>query len=170
MNYQKVYLNEDKSVSIKCPSCMRERQIPFEKIPARYQFKVKCSCGTKFGIQCESRLKYRKDVNLEGTYMRPNQNFKWGRTLNESVETNIKKVNCRICNISTEGVGIEVRDDVEVGNTKKGDILLVNFRLDNSASTEIEKMVSVKVIKDHYLGCEFFDKDKNDTKLKFYFL
>lgn len=170
MDYQKVYLSEDKSILIKCPSCMRERKIPYEKIPARHKFKVKCSCGSKFGIHREARLKFRKDVNLVGTYMRPNQSLKWGRTLNESIETNIKKVNCRICNISTEGIGIEVNDNVEVGNTKEGDILLVNFTLDNSASTDIQKMVSVKVIKDNYLGCEYLDEDKNDTKLKFYFL
>jgi len=102
--------------------------------------------------------------------MKPDQNLKWGKTLNESLVTKIKKINCIIRNIAIGGIGIKVLDKAEVGKTKKGDILLVRFTLDNSVSTKMEKKVKVKIIKDDYLGCEFFDDDKNDVKLKFYFL
>lgn len=170
MDYQKVYRNEDKSIMIKCPFCMNERNISAEKIPSKYRFKVKCKCGSVFGIQVELRSKYRKEVNLTGIFMRPDQSDKWGKTLNESLETKIKKVNCRISDISMGGIGIRILDKLEAGEVKKGDSLLVKFTLDNSASTKMEKKVTVRVVKGDYIGCEFFEAEKNDTKLKFYFL
>ena len=170
MDYQKIYRNEDKSITIKCPFCMHERNISADKIPSKYRFKVKCKCGSVFGTQLELRTKFRKDVNLTGVFMRPDQKDKWGKTLNESLETKIKKVNCRICDISMGGIGIKVLDRLEAGEVKKGDSLLVKFTLDNSASTKMEKKVTVRVVRDDYIGCEFFEADKNDSKLKFYFL
>jgi hypothetical protein len=149
---------------------MTEIEIPSHKIPSKYKFRVKCTCNAKFGLQFELRKKYRKRVNLHGTLLKPGQNLKWGKTLSESQETRIKKTNCQITNISMGGVGITILDIVEVEEIQEGDILLVKFTLDNSASTEMEKKVIVRVVKGVYIGCEFFEADKNDTTLKFYFL
>lgn len=170
MEFQKVHLRDDRSIIIRCPACLSERIISPDKIPRMYRFKVKCSCNSVFGVQVELREKYRKQVNLSGIILKPEQNLRWGKTLSESQETRIKKTNCRVCNISMGGIGLEILDKIEVGKIKEGDILLVKFVLDNSAATNMEKKVTVRIVKGNYLGCEFFDTDKNDTTLKFYFL
>ena len=170
MEYQKVFPRDDDSIVVRCPSCMSERKISSNKIPNSYRFNIRCTCNSVFGVQFESRKKYRKDVNLHGVFLKPDQDAKWGKTLNESLETRIKKTNCMITNISMGGIGIKILDNLEAVDVKKGDVLLVKFNLDNSANTEMEKMVKIKVIKNGYLGCQFTEEQKNDTVLKFYFL
>lgn len=171
MDFQKVFRREDQSILIKCPFCMEERNIDPEKVPQKYRFKVKCKCGSVYGIQLEGRTKFRKEVNLEGVILRPEQSDKWGKMLHESMETKIKKITCQITDISMGGIGIKVLDSTEViGEIKEGDGLIVKFTLDNSAETEMDTMVKVKTVRGDYLGCEFSEADKKDTKLKFYFL
>ena len=170
MEFQKVYPGDEGSIIVRCPVCMAERDIPPLKIPKRHRFKVRCACDFIFGVQYELRKKYRKQVSFGGILLKPDQNLKWGKTLSESQETRIKKTNCRICNLSMGGLGLEILDKHEIDEIKEGDILLVKFVLDNSASTNMEKKVIVRVVNGAYIGCEFFDTDKNDTVLKFYFL
>ncbi|MFC1531906.1 PilZ domain-containing protein [Thermodesulfobacteriota bacterium] len=167
MEFQKVYFRDEGMISIRCPACMIEKDIPSQKISGKHKFKVKCTCGSTFGVQCESRKKYRKQVNLDATLFKPEQNLRWGKTLSESQETNIKPANCQVCNISFGGIGLKILEKIEI---EEGDLILVRFTLDNSASTEMEKKVIVRVVKDTYVGCEFFDSDKNDTTLGFYLL
>ncbi|MFC1495510.1 PilZ domain-containing protein [Thermodesulfobacteriota bacterium] len=171
MDFQKVFRREDQSILIKCPFCMEERNIDPEKVPSKHKFKVKCKCGSVYGIQLEGRTKFRKEVNFAGIILRPDQSDKWGKMLNESLETKIKKITCQIRDISMGGIGIKVLDSTEViGEIETGDILMVKFTLDNSAETEMETMVTVKVVRGDYLGCEFSEADKKKSKLKFYFL
>ncbi|MBN1227762.1 MAG: hypothetical protein JXA79_12275, partial [Deltaproteobacteria bacterium] len=106
MEFQRVYPRDDRSIVIRCPVCLTERIIPPHKIPGKYRFKVKCACKSVFGVQFELREKYRKQVNLAGILLKPDQNLRWGKTLSESQETRIKKTNCRICNISMGGIGL----------------------------------------------------------------
>ena len=167
MEFQKVYLRDKEEITVRCPACMMEKTIPSEKISGKHKFKVKCTCGSIFGVQRESRKKYRKQVDLHGILLKPDQKLRWGRTLSESQETRIKPINCRVCNISLGGIGVKLQEKVEI---EEGDLMLARFTLDNSASTELEKKVIVRVVKDNYIGCEFFDTDKNDTTLGFYFL
>ena len=170
MDFQKVFPRDDNSIVVRCPVCMTEREIPAHKIPNRHRFRVKCTCNAYFGVQFELRKKYRKYVDFHGVLFKPGQNLKWGKTLSESQETRIKKTNCLITNISMGGIGLKILDKVEVEEIQEGDILLVQFTLDNSAATKMEKKVIVRVIESGYIGCEFFEADKNDTTLKFYFL
>lgn len=150
---------------------MEERNIEAEKVPQKFRFKVKCKCGSVYGLQLEGRTKFRKEVNLNGVILRPDQSDKWGKMLNESLETKIKKITCQIRDISMGGIGIKLMESTEViGEIKAGDELIVKFTLDNSAETEMNTMVTVKVVRGEYLGCEFSEADKKDTKLKFYFL
>ena len=171
MKYQRVSLNEDKSAEIQCPSCLKKKNVPIEKIPKRYWFTVKCSCGSEFVVQHELRTRFRKNVHLTGIAMkvRPDQDPKWGKALNESVDSTLRS-SCMIINISTIGVGIILTSRAQIGKIKVGDFLLVQFNLDNSVSTRIEKMVTVKAVKNNYVGCEFFDDQKEDKDVKFYLL
>jgi len=169
--YQKVYIKEDKTAQIQCPSCQITKTIPSEKLPNKFFFIVKCKCGSEFIVQRELRARHRKNVHLTGVVfkVRMEQNSKWGKALNESVDSTLKS-NCMIINVSTIGIGIFLTGHSELGELNEGDVLKVQFNLDNSASTTIEKMVTVKAIKNNYLGCEFFDEHKDDKSLKFYLL
>ncbi len=167
MEFQKVFTRDDGTVLIRCPDCMTEKIISSQRIPGKNRVKVKCTCGTVFGIQCEFRKKYRKQVNIAGLLLKFSQDPRWGKTLSESHETNIKPINCQICDISFGGIGLKVFDKI---NIQEKDTILVKFNLDNTASTRMEKKAIVRVKRGNYLGCEFSDTDKNDRALGFYFL
>ena len=72
-----------------------------------------------------------------------------------------------ILNISRNGVTLTT---VHKHGIEVGDEIKVKFALDNSASTEIEKKARVKWVEGNYMGCEFFETDKNDLTLAFYLL
>lgn len=171
MEYQKVFLKEGKSVEIQCPSCHINKKVPIEKVPKKFYFIVKCSCGFEFVVQRELRAKYRKNVHLNGVVMRakPDPDSKWGRALNESMESSTLS-SCIVINISPIGIGIILTGRSKRGMISIGDVLMIQFSLDNSASTKIEKMVTVKAVKNNYIGCEFLHDGKEDKDIKFYLL
>ena len=171
MKYQRVYINEDKTAEIQCPVCLKKKIVPIEKVPQKFWFTVKCSCGAEFVVQRELRTRFRKNVHLTGTVMKTlaDKNSKWGKALNQSIDSSLMS-SCMIVNISTIGIGVFLTGRSLTGKLKAGDTLLVQFNLDNSVSTKMEKMVTVKAVKNNYVGCEFFEDDKEDKNVKFYLL
>ena len=172
MKFQRIIISDDgKSAEIQCPSCLKKKNVPIEKVPQKFWFIVKCSCGSEFVMQHELRSRFRKNVHLTGVVMKrgAQQNSKWGKTLNASIG-DTSRLNCMIINISTIGVGVFLTGRAQTGKIRVGDVLLVRFNLDNSASTKIEKMVTVKAVKNNYIGCEFFNNEKEDKNVKFYLL
>jgi hypothetical protein len=167
MEFQKIFIKDDGTTSMRCPACMAEKSMHYEKLPRRHKFIVKCLCGSSFGVQFEFRKKYRKSVNLDGIILKQEQGDKWGKTLSESHVTKIKPANCKITNISVAGAGFNLIDSVKIN---ENDLIIIKFNLDNSAATMIEKKAIVRLVKDKYIGCEFAEKDEFDTALKFYFL
>ena len=171
MEYQKINIAEDKSVKIQCPSCNTNKTVLVEKLPKKFYFIVKCRCGAKFVVQRELRAKFRKNVHLTGVINRAcaDQNSKPEKILNVSAQDTLI-AGCMIINISPNGLGIFLTGRSTSGIIKPGEILLVKFNLDNSVSTKVEKKVIVKAVKNNYIGCEFFDNEKEDKDIKFYLL
>ena len=167
MEFQRVFLRDDGTIRISCPDCKIPRAIITRKVFGKHRFKVKCTCGLVFGVQCEFRGKFRKDVDLYGIILTPGQDIRWGKTLNESQETHIAPINCRVRNISLGGVGLKIFSMVDIA---VGDPIMIKFTLDNSTFSEIEKKAIVRGIKDTFIGCEFLDAEKNDPQLGFYLL
>ncbi|MBW1763234.1 MAG: PilZ domain-containing protein [Deltaproteobacteria bacterium] len=167
MEFQKAFIRDDGTIRVNCPDCKAQRSIITQKVFGKHQFKVKCTCGSVFGIQCEFREKFRKDVDLNGVILKPSENLRWGKTLNESQQTQIDPINCKVRNISIGGVGLKTFSMVDIA---VGDPIMVKFTLDNTASSEIEKKAIVRGIRETFIGCEFLDADKNDPKLGFYLL
>jgi hypothetical protein len=169
MDYQKVFLGEDYTVRIRCPYCMHERILPFEKLPRKLKFKVRCKCTGKFGVQIEMRKKYRKEVDLTGIFLKTHYDHddKWRRTLSESQLSGIKPMNCKVRDLSLRGIGLEIPENVKI---EQEDHLVIKFTLDNSASTQVEKEAIVKSVIDNRIGCEFKDDGNIDPDLGFYFL
>lgn len=169
MEYQKVFLREDYTIKIRCPYCMREKIVPFEKLPGKLKLKVRCKCTRKFGVQIEMRKKYRKEVDLTGIFLKTHYDHddKWRRTLSESQLSGIKPMNCKVSNLSLQGIGLIIPENVKIA---EDDHLIIKFTLDNSASTQVEKEAIVKSVIDNRVGCQFIDDGNIDPDLGFYFL
>lgn len=69
--------------------------------------------------------------------------------------------------ISFRGVGFNNRSPHVL---ETGDILEVRFTLDNAIQTKIIRKVKVMIIKGHFVGTEFTEKNLLDPDLGFYLL
>jgi hypothetical protein len=167
MEYHKAFAREDGKVQIRCPVCMAVKEIPNSRLPSKHRFPVRCRCGTIFKIQIESRKSFRKDVDLDCRVILPEQNHRWGNTLNESHETKITPINCRITNIPLGGIRLKIDGQIRL---HEDDQIIAKFNLDNSASTELVKQAIVKKIHGNDVSCKFLEHEHNDKNLRFYFL
>ena len=168
MAEQIVFIKKDKTPTVVCPNCRNCKNIPFQAVIGKHRFKAKCSCGTLFGVKLEFRGKFRKETDLEGFFVQ--EEFKDSRLGNiriDSSSSNPQSVNCRVKNLTANGLGFttDYRHNIEPGN-----LLRIVFTLDNSAQTMIMKDLVVRHVRDNYVGCEFVDDDKGDTAIGFYLL
>jgi hypothetical protein len=167
MEYQKVFIGQDAPAVIRCPYCRKKKIISGEKLIGKHRFKVKCTCESVFGVELNFRQKHRKKTDLDGYVVKLFHEKRRPELLYESETTGSSPLNCKIMSVSRTGIALTI---VDKHGIKIGDDIKVKFTLDNSASTEIEKKAHVKWVKDNYMGCEFFDTDKHDLTLAFYFL
>ena len=116
-----------------------------------------------------SRQKFRKDTDLDGKFVKLFEKLKQGEVLYESETTNLKPVNCKVVNISRDGIGLKTVGKQKL-SAKPNEKIQVQFNLDNSASTEINKKAYVRWVKDDLMGGEFVEKDKDDVQIGFYLL
>ncbi|MCF6290689.1 MAG: PilZ domain-containing protein [Desulfobacterales bacterium] len=177
MDAQKVFVKPDNSVDIQCPRCFRSKTVRIgQLIPNKHLLKIRCVCNTVFTVALEFRKQYRKETRLNGCY----------RNLTEPDEIREKAAaqpevlvhygggnerrtpaNCTIANLSRGGVGIIVKVP---HNIRAGHELYVEFALDNSVGSIIEKNVLVRVVNHDYVGCQFTDPDQFDATLGFHLL
>lgn len=167
MEFQKVFLRKDVTAVIQCSNCRKTKVVSAIKLIGKHRFKVKCSCGSVFGVELDFRQTYRKKADLDGYVVKLFSGKRQPQLLYESKTTDSNPLNCKIINISRNGISLTTVDKHGIGI---GDDIKVKFTLDNSASTEIEKKAHVKWVKDNYIGCEFFETYKHDVTLAFYFL
>ena len=167
MEYQNVFLDEDYTVTIRCPNCMHEKVVPFQKLPKQHRIKLRCKCESVFWVQIELRKTFRRDVNLDGRFINYYQDKRWGKTLSESQLTNIKPINCKVANLSLKGIAFLIPKNVKV---EEGDHMSITFILDNSVSAQVEKETIVRSVIGTRIGCEFIDSVRDDSTLGFYFL
>ena len=167
MEAQKIVIAHDGTAKIQCPNCNKAKVLPTTKLSGKDILKAKCSCKSVFPLRLEFRGKYRKETGLDGFFVKLFKKDNWGKIISQSTPTNSPPVNCKIKNISTNGVGLETS---EKPNVKIGDLLKVEFTLDTSASPVIRKKVIVRGLKDNYIGCEFCDDEINESKIGSYVL
>ncbi len=162
---QNVNVKQDKPLVLSCPDCLLVREVPVEKyMGAKHFMTVKCTCGTTYGVNLNFRKYYRKGISIGGYYAAEDANVGWADM--GSVAT--VPVNCRIKNISMGGLGFTALDKVRV---QLGDTLKVKFTLDKDPPEIIEKKVTVRTIRDNYIGCEFSKESMYyDRTLGFYLM
>ena len=102
----------------------------------------------------ERRKHYRKEINLMGTFVRYVDDKPTGGG------------NIVVKNLSLTGLKFEVFGN---HNLSAGDVLEIEFRLDDIKKTPIKKKVAIRNVKNSYIGTEFLD-NKEDTDLGFYLM
>lgn len=165
---QKKFVGKDAAVKLSCPECHGIKTVPVAALKNKFDFKAKCPCGTIFRVQLEFRKRFRKQTEFEGYYEKVTPATQWGNTCWETISHDAANINCRVGNLSSHGLGLIVADPSHP--IVKDDILKVLFILDNSAQTVIEKKAEVRSVTGAYIGCEFTDDEKDDTKIGFYLL
>ena len=159
---QKAYITRKNMITFTCPECRHPRIVSLSERPElenAVKVKVTCTkCGRKYGVVIERRRQYRKVVNFPGTFTR--------MVKGRATETGYMKV----VDLSRTGMKIKLND---ISNLSVGDLLVIEFRLDDAQRSLIRKEVEIKKIFNLELGVAFTSihaSDPSDRALGFYML
>lgn len=147
---------EDHTIAFDCPKCRLRAKVPLEKIGHTYHCRAKCSCGNIFTAEIEFRERARKQLDLPGTYEIV------GRYTNTPEARDAGA--CRVIDISRTGLAFLKIAGREI---KAGEIVRVNFRLDDAEATEIVQECEVRHAKENFVGCRLLSEN---AKLDYYLL
>ena len=138
-NLIKSYVRPDNTAVINCPNCKRQKELKVETFTgSKSRLKIKCGCKEVFSVQLEYRKRYRKRVNLSGTYINHSKHNSSGRLY--------------VRNLSISGLEFSTMD---IANFEVDDEVTITFNLDDEQRTKIEKDVTVRGIRKNAIGCEF---------------
>ena len=155
---EKIYITPNQTAAFTCPKCRNSKTADvskFVKLEKKVKIKVKCPCGHAFSSFLERRKHYRKEINLIGSFVR----FVSGKPASRG--------NMAVRNLSLTGLKLEVFGN---HNLSAGDVLEVEFRLDDVKKTPIKKKVVIRNIKNAYIGTAFLETKIEDTTLGFYLM
>lgn len=154
----KSYVTDDLFTVIRCSSCNRSRNMNvsgFINAKSEIKLKAKCLCGNSFDAILERRKQYRKITNLPGTY---------GIC---SMAGNNRNGHLTVEDLSRTGMKLKI---VNTNDISVGDILIVQFCLDDVAKSMLDKMVIVKHRHHQCIGTEFAPTETVGKALSFYLL
>lgn len=153
-------LKDGKIARLACNHCNRQRQLDIAEIRViGTHLKAICVCGNVKSIKVELRREQRKTVNLKGVFIRGQgerlalKSEDWGHM--------------EVKNLSRRGVGFKTIGKVDI---RIHDRLRVNFTLDNTARSIIQKEVVVRSVTGGIIGCQFESQDACDVTLGFYMM
>jgi hypothetical protein len=145
------YPDKNNNAVISCPHCNFTKKVnAMQYRNSGKSLRVKCRCGDIFVCTIDFRKHYRKKVNLAGVY---------------TVLANQRTGDMLVEDISMGGLGF---NNMTPHDLKNGDILEVKFRLDDRNLTELKRKVKVMLLKGHFIGTEFMEKNRFDKELGFY--
>jgi len=153
---EKVYITSKQMATFICPKCQKSKTVnvsQYATLDKIVKVKVTCPCGYGYTSILEKRKKYRKETNLAGSYVLMVD----GRQAGGGLMT--------VKDLSTSGLKIKIN---EAHNCTIGDVLLVEFYLDDSHRTLIKKKVLVRNIVGPSVGTEFAPTEAIDKALGFY--
>ena len=178
MTLQRAIVNQENQFLVACPYCTQILKMTVADIVnSNRLFKVfglqnvyicQCKCDKKFNLKLDMRRKVRREVGLPAYFADlANLGLKEKFYYRDENSYGINH-NCKIKDLSVDGIRIKtmVKHQVHVG-----DNLLVKFDLGgNGAHRIVEKKIQVRSVKNDLIGGEFFQKDKNDTRIGFFLL
>ncbi len=140
------YVDVKDQVTIICPKCAKKKSLDATKFKnSKSALKVNCPCGEEFRCIFEFRKFFRKRVSLQGEF------------------TNVKsgeKGEVVVDSISLEGIGFMAKSGHEI---ETGQMLTVNFNLDNKMGTPVERTIKVTSVRGNSIGAMFFGSARNKT-------
>ncbi|MEM4385975.1 MAG: PilZ domain-containing protein [Candidatus Anstonellales archaeon] len=148
---KKIYIDENNTGTIICDECGRNKKIivKHDDINGK-NYLITCQCGNTFKVIFEFRKSYRKTTNLRGTF-----------------KTTDKEYPMIIKDISYNGIGIWSPFSNKLSENST---IEVNFTLDNSNRTVINRYAIVKYINGNRAGLEFIKDRKYDKDISFYLI
>ncbi len=155
---EKVFIAPNQTATFTCPMCQKSKVSDvskFIKLEKKLIIKAKCKCGHSFSSLLERRKHYRKEIDLMGTFVRYTASKPAGRG------------NMVVKDLSLTGLKFEVFGN---HNLSVGDMLEVEFRLNDVKKTPIKKKVVIRTVKNASIGTSFAENKVEDTALGFYLM
>ena len=151
---EKVFVTGNNMAVFECPQCNKAKSVNvsrYKDLRQVVRIKVKCPCGHSYKVVLERRKHFRKDINFPGTYTHflPDYNEdKGGMTVKDLSRSGVK-------------IKLSVEKDFKIG-----DILSVEFRLNDKQRSLIKKDAVIRKISNPYFGLEFNSLDSSDPSDK----
>ena len=153
---EKVYITSKQMATFICPQCQKSKTVDvsqYASLDKIIKVKVTCPCGHGYTSILEKRKKYRKETNLPGSFV----HLVDGRQVGSGLMT--------VRDISISGLKIQINAQY---NFLAGDVIVVEFNLDDSHRTLIKKKVIARNIFGQNIGTEFAPTEAVDKALGFY--
>ncbi len=155
---KKTYVTDDHQAAFVCDVCQHAKVVDvsrYKDIGKALTVKCRCKCGHQFAVILEKRNILRKSVNFAGTYTHIS-------LLGDKIEGHMT-----VRDLSRKGLQLEL-------NTKhdfeEGDILDLDFRLNDISRSPILKSVIVRNVQGRKLGTEFSEAEAFDKMLGLYLM
>ena len=155
---EKVYITPKQTATITCPKCLISKTVDVSKLVTLDKISKingRCPCGHVFESFLERRKYYRKELKLPGSFVRYVSGKPAGRG------------DMIVRDLSLIGMKLEVYENL---GFSEGDVLQVEFSLDDVNNTLIKKKAVIRNIKNSYIGAEFFQTEIKDRTLGFYLM
>jgi hypothetical protein len=153
---EKIYITSKQMATFVCPKCRNTKRVNVSKYAALdkvVKVNVKCPCGYAYTSILEKRKKYRKETRLHGTYIR----IVDGREVHSGLMT--------VKDLSLNGMKLVINND---HGCVPGDVILVEFRLDDTQRSLVRKKVIIRNINGSEIGTELAPTESIDKALGFY--
>lgn len=151
-----VHITSKNMATFTCPQCSRSKTVDVSKyisLDKTIKVNVKCPCGHGYTSILNKRKRYRKATNLPGSY----RHYARGRQVGKGLLT--------IRDLSLTGMKLRVTTSQDFSI---GDVLKIEFHLDDAQRTLIEKKVIIRNIVPPSVGTEFAPTETVDKALGFY--
>lgn len=149
---QKVFVNQDGVASFVCPECkaVKRKDVSSYKLrDAEVRLKCRCICGHTYPVVLERRKHIRKEVNLVGT-----------------LTSGRRAIPVMVKNLSRSGMQLRSGPKNQLA---PGDRAKVEFTLNDTHGSVINREVTIRSVSGNVLGVEFLS-DEHYDKLGAYLL
>lgn len=153
-----VFISSNNMATFICPKCSKAKTVNVEQYAQmNKKVKVKCSCvcGHQFTRELEQRKLYRKKVNFPGKFTIQTK----GKPMDKGTMV--------VQDISRTGLKLKLSVQQKLNI---GDVMAVEFHLDDNRRTFMRKKVIVKNVYGPNVGVSFSPDEEEDPALGFYLM
>lgn len=164
------FVNQSGRAIVECPHCKNSKSISGAAYKGKkFTMNVKCPCGHVFPINLDFRKHYRKVTLLDGNYHKTNLNIEsfYEKLSNKDGSSRNRIKNCTVRDLSLGGVGLDIWGNHTI---EEGDELFLEFNLDTKRNSLIRCEVTVKTVRENFVGAEFKGREDCHAYLGFYLM